>query len=229
MSHSLLSRFIQELLPFFHYVHYRRRFLKEASAADKPGVAASYEKLAENELESLLKDERARAASMDEKTFKLTLSLTFALTIMGTVSATLLSGSDGLLLRSVVGSLLALVVFYALGAGFVALGAMRTLPSHGLGAYPDLKEKPGARREFLAASLARNEKIGLARHARNETAYIALRNSFLCLFALLALYVAVQSASVITSARSWFSGTNAASAPMPRQIPAGPPCAKNRR
>lgn len=161
MPHSLLSRVIEEVVPFFHYMHYRRRFLKEASAADETGAAASYEKLSEGELKSLLKDERARGASVDEKTFKLTLSLTFALTIMGTVSATLLNGSDVLLLRSVAGTLLALVVFYALGAGFVALGAMRTLPSHGLGAYPDLKDKPGARREFLATSLARNEKIGL--------------------------------------------------------------------
>lgn len=214
-------------MPFFHYVHYRRRFLKEASAADETGAAASYEKLTEDELRLLLKDERARGASMDEKTFKLTLSLTFGLTIMGTVSATFLNGSDGLLLRSVVGSLLALVVFYALGAGFVALGAMRTLPFHGLSAYPDLKDKPGARREFLAVSLARNEKIGLARHARNETAYMALRNSFLCLFALLALYFLVQAAPVVTSARSWFAGANAASAPTPTPDSCGfTPCEK---
>jgi hypothetical protein len=193
MTHSRLSRVVQEILPIFHYMYYRRRFQEEAHSVNPPGAAASYEKLAEDELKTRLKDEHQRGAAIDEKTFKLTLSLTFALTIMGTVSSALLGGFDGPL-RSIARLLVALVVFYALAAGFVALGAMRTLPSYGLGAEPDLRDKPGARRESLATSLARNEKIGLARGARNETAHMLLRNSFLCLFALLVVYFAVQPA-----------------------------------
>jgi hypothetical protein len=193
MAHSRLSRVVEEILPIFHYIYYSRHFRKEATSANTPGAAASYEKLPEDQLKTLLKDEHERGAVIDEKTFKLTLSLTFALTIMGTVSSALLGGFDGPL-RSIGRLLVALVVFYALAAGFVALGAMRTQPSYGLGAYPDFWDKPGARREFLASSLARNEKIGLARGARNETAHMLLRNSFVCLFALLVVYFAGQPA-----------------------------------
>jgi hypothetical protein len=215
MSRSCMGRIIEEIIPFFHYVRFKHRFLRAGTGVDTPQAAASYEMLSEEELGTLLKEERQRAASMDEKTFKLTLALTFALTIMGTVSTVMLGSVESIPLRVAMDSLLALVVFYALAAGFVALGAMRTLPSYGLGAYPEFKNKPGARRQFLASSLARNEQIGLARHARNETAYTSLRNSFLCLFASLALFAILQALPVAKSARSWLTTFHSTSAVTP--------------
>lgn len=216
---------LEEVLPFFHYRHVNRRFSTIAADAEQaPVAAAEYEKLSEDVLDLQLKEERQRAAAIDEKTFKLTLSVTFALTIIGTVSASLLGGLQSRPLQFLIGCLLGLVVFYALAAGFVALGAMRTLPSYGLGAYPEFKDKPGARREFLASSLARNEKLSIVRHARNETAYTALRNSFLCLFVALGLYSAAIALPFVKSARSWLQPH--ATAPM---TPASTPVARQPR
>jgi len=115
---------------------------------------------------------------MDEKTFKMTLSLSFGLTVVGTLSPLLLERIHIQNLRTVCGAAIAFSVFYALTGGFVALGAMRTLPTYGFGTL--LVPKSKRKRDF-AQALARNELIGIVRHLRNETAYMALRNGFLFL------------------------------------------------
>jgi hypothetical protein len=149
----------------------------------------NYQGLTEEELLDQLKDERARMAAVDEKTFKMTLALTLGLTVLGTVSPFLLDRISSVSLRAFCGGLFALSVFYSLAGGFVALGAMRTFPVFGLrrGGIP--KERSGARREQLANDLTRNELLAVTKHLRNEAAYMALRNAFGSLFVALTTFV----------------------------------------
>ena len=67
-------------------------------------------------------------------------------------------------------------LLYVLLAGFVALGALRTLPSYGYGTQFLLPQKDD--QKVLAEALARQETMNIIRHLRNETAYQALRNGF---------------------------------------------------
>lgn len=174
-----LSRGTEEIFPFFHYFLQRRRKLKEAQGV---GIAIDdgHATETEEELHQALNEERARGSAMDEKTFKMTLSLSFGLTVVGTLSPFLLDRIASAPLRNACGIMIILVVLYAFAGGFVALGAMRTSATYvpTLGRIP--KEQTGARRRELLETLHRNQAISIVRHLRNETAYLALRNSFIC-------------------------------------------------
>lgn len=182
------GRALEEAFPFLPYIAYACRTVRKANGEAAPEQATSFEQLSEAELGARLQEERQRGAAMDEKTFKMTLSLTFALTILGTLSPLLLERIQASHLRTICGTMIALTIFYALAGGFLALGAMRTLTSYGYGTITLPRNKPGARRRLFADALARNELIGLVRHMRNEAAYQSLRNGFVCLAAALAVF-----------------------------------------
>ncbi|HEV2899548.1 MAG TPA: hypothetical protein VGX71_17285 [Pseudaminobacter sp.] len=80
-----------------------------------------------------------------------------------------------------------MALFYVLSSGFVALGAVRTLPSFGYGTQFLLQLQAGAP-NAIADALARQELMNNIRHLRNETAYQALRNGLILLFAALLLF-----------------------------------------
>jgi hypothetical protein len=86
---SFLSRILEEVFPIPHYLARRRKLLRQATAELILSEATSfngYTTLSEEILSARLQEERQRASSMDEKTFKMTLSLSIGLTILGTAS-----------------------------------------------------------------------------------------------------------------------------------------------
>ena len=90
---------------------------------------------------------------------------------------------------NLIGGIIGLGLFYVLAAGFVALGALRTLPSYGYGTQFMLQQQ-GNTQTILADALARQETMNIIRHLGNETAYQALRNGLLLLFVGILIFAA---------------------------------------
>lgn len=183
------KRLVEECFPYVTYIVRKRRKLREAALDADPAATENYVPLSIDELRAMLQDERQRAAATDEKTFKLTLSLSLALTIFGALSPLFLDRISTPQTKAICAIAIIVTVFYSLAGGFVALGAMRTLPSYGFGPTGLPEDAVEERRKLLASSLARNQLVNVARHLRNETAYQSLRNSFVSLFVAIGVFV----------------------------------------
>jgi hypothetical protein len=174
----------EELLPFVAYVRNARKLRRLAMAEDlleqKPQYTG-YRSLTPEQLLERLKEERARAASLDEKTFKITLSLTIGLTIIGTTSVILASATEAQMLKLIIGGTTWIAAFYILTAGFIAIGALKTETSFGYGTAL-LLISPEKKSDAYAEYLARQELMNQVRHVRNEASYQSLRNGMILLF-----------------------------------------------
>lgn len=193
----MLARLVEEIFPFLPYLTRARQLQQRRECRDilKQRAFVDYVSLSVEQLNERLKEERARASALDDKTFKLTLSLSVGLTVLG-ITATFLiklvaSPSFQVLLTVIIG----VVLFYVLSAGFVALGALRTLPSYGYGTEFLLQQRVGTL-NVIAEALARQELMNTIRHLRNETAYQALRNGLILLFGSLLLFAATLAYQV---------------------------------
>ena len=195
-----ISRIVEELFPFVHYLVYDRRRGKEI---DSPKIlidqkVENYRTLHKKQLRRRLKEEYQRALIMDEKTFKLTVLLSFEFTV--------LSLAIHLLSRNIVSSatiqkgltvIVGIGFLYIFLAGLLALGARRASPSYGYGTQALLHQQQNHEQTILAEDLIRQELMNFRRYYRNETVYMALRNVlFLILFgAILFLGMLYQSFS----------------------------------
>ena len=94
---------------------------------------------------------------MDDKTFKLTISLSVGFTVLGSTAAFLVRTIFSPPIQTTIMAIVALGVFYILAAGFVALGALRTARSYGYGTRFLLQQQAKAQ-EVLADALARQEQ-----------------------------------------------------------------------
>jgi hypothetical protein len=184
------SRIAEELFPFAHYLARQRRLRRRAESQNILNLEqfAGYDTLFAQQLTQRLDEERQRASAMDEKTFKLTLSLSVGLTVLGSTAALLLDAVSSPPTQTILTILIGLGLFYVLAAGFVALGALRTHPSYGYGTHFLLQQ--GTDQSALAAALARQETMNLVRHLRNETSYQALRNGLSLLFGAILIFAA---------------------------------------
>lgn len=183
-----ILRTLEEILPFMPFLARASRLHRRSESDDileRPEFAV-YGSLPEDQLKGRLREERDRAQLLDEKTFRLTLSLSIGLTVVGSTAVPLVRALSGPGIQLIVGACIGLGLFYVLAAGFVALGALRTLRSYGYGTrfLLDLSELPQQdnRQTYLAAELARQETMNLIRHLRNETGYQSLRNGLYLLF-----------------------------------------------
>ena len=210
---SALSVVFEEIFPFAPYVRRKTRNFRLAKCKRilaKPQYE-QYPNLNVKKLRKRLIEERQRASSMDEKTFKMTLSLSVGLAILGTTSATLVKQISLPEARIALVTLIILGLFYLLSSGYIALGALKTLPSYGYGTQPLLLDSEQHQRN-LAECLARAEKINIVRHLRNETAYQCLRNGLVLLY--LAAVIFVVFLVIETLGLGWWeSGTSTAKMP----------------
>jgi hypothetical protein len=126
---------------------------------------------------------------MDEKTFKLTLSLSVGLTVLGSTAAFLVKTVLSATVQTALAVMIGLGLLYVLAAGFVALGALRTFQSYGYGTQFLLQQQEDAQ-NALADALARQETANNIRHLRNEAAYQAVRNGLFLLFAAFLVFAA---------------------------------------
>ena len=188
-----ISRIFEEVFPFFSYRRNRSRLEKRCACPNILSLEmfVDYKKLSPEQLTRRLDDEHQRASAMDEKTFKMTLSLSVGLTILGFTTAFLTKSEfDGTILIVLLIPVV-LGLFYLLVAGYMALGALRTLPKYGYGTEFILKKSQENTREveILANALACQECMNTIRHLRNETAYQALRNGFCLLSTWILIFV----------------------------------------
>lgn len=157
-----------------------------------------YSALAKQDLQKRLEEERLRAISLDEKTFKMSMALTIGLTILGSVGTMLSNQVTDLELKAALSCCFSVGLLYLLSSGFVALGALRTQPSYGYGTALLVLEDDKVVL-CLADALARQETINLMRHLRNETAYQSLRNGLVLLTTAISVLVVTYAAATMTS------------------------------
>ena len=171
-----ISRIIEEIFPFGYYVVHSRRKKKQCFSEDllQEPQFADYETISVAGLKQRLNEEHERASSMDEKTFKLTLSLSVGLTVLGLAAAFLTNLISSGIIQTISIIVIGCGVLYVLAAGVVALGALRTLPTYGYGTRFLLQSQNDQKK--LAEALACQETMNIIRQLRNETAYQALRN-----------------------------------------------------
>lgn len=186
------SRIAEELFPFAHYFVRKKRLGRRSESEDilNEQQFAGYSALSAQQLTQRLDEERQRASAMDEKTFKLTLSLSVGLTVLGSTAAFLVKAVSSAAVQTTLTVIIGLGLFYVLAAGFVALGALRTFPSYGYGTQ-FLLQQQGNAQNVLADALARQETMNNIRHLRNETAYQALRNGLFLLFVGILIFAAM--------------------------------------
>ncbi len=178
-----ISRIFEEVIPFIPYWVHSRRKRQQAECKnilDQQNFT-EYRELSEQQIMCRLMEERQRASAMDEKTFKLSLSLSVGLTFLGLAATFLIKVIGYATVQIILTIFIGLGVLYALSAGYVAVGALRTLPSYGYGTGFLLQHQKQTQECLLAEALARQETMNIIRHLRNETAYQALRNGLFLL------------------------------------------------
>jgi len=187
------SRILEEIFPFVYYLHYTKKKQSQIDANKycEDNSYKDYFGLSENELDLRIKEEHERAKSMDEKTFKLTLSLTIGLTILSSVTTYLISNLPIQEIIIPTSTFIFLAVFFILTAGFIALGALKTMETYGYGTkfLIDSKNesKNGIKKSYVNA-LILQEEMNITRHLRNESSYQCMRNGFIFLFLALLIF-----------------------------------------
>jgi hypothetical protein len=198
----MISRALEELVPIiFLYTRDRRLKKRETDPTilNNPSFVG-YGGLTVEQADERLKEERTRAAALDEKTFKLTLSLAIGLTVVGTAITALIEKVPGPVSRLAIATGLAIAITYILLGGVLALGAMRTLPAYGYGTAFLIQKTAAGSVTPLIESLARQETSNNRRHLRNEAALQMLRNGFLVLLAAFIGFAASYGSRLVSDA-----------------------------
>lgn len=178
-------RIIEELFPFGHYFVCYERLKREVKSPNilKDKGMENYCSLSRKQLKKRLKEEHRRPLIIDQKTFRLIISLSFEFTVLSSTAALLREAE----LREAVETALTIIILtglvYTLLAGFIALGAMRTFSLYGYGTEFLLQQQSNGQRRILAEALVRQQIMNTLRHLRNETVYMALRNVFVLVLA----------------------------------------------
>ena len=202
---SLVSRLAEEAFPFIYCVVRSRRLRRRCEKKDilKCSEFADFPKLSVEQLKDRVDEERGRATAMDEKTFKLTLSLSVALTVLGSMWALVSRELFSATVEVVLTILFGVGLFYVLAAGLTAVGALRTERSYGYGTQFLLRlEQENDARVVWAKALARQETMNVVRHLRNETAYQSLRNGLAMLFMGILIFLVTLTVQSMGSATS---------------------------
>jgi hypothetical protein len=186
---------VEELLPFIPYLIHGRE-LRAKMSGDNLQVShdtlACYKKLTPQELEIRIREEHERAKLLDEKTFRMTLSLSLALTIVGSVVAKCLKdiATSPIATAMQYGMIFSLV--YILIGGYIALTSLRTLPTFGYGTAFKVAAKTAADPvEVYVDALLRQETANQIRQVRNEAAFQHLRNGCIPFAIVLTLYLLI--------------------------------------
>lgn len=211
MIKRVAGRAFHEVCPFVSYLRLRQRIEKRlhwnssSSAGEERDVlmtaVADYRMLSIKGLEDSLKSEHERAISLDEKTFKYAASIATALTLTSTGVAAASQFVSEFHLAAVAFMASILSAVYVVSGGLLGFGAARTLRSYGVGVRHRLALQ-GARQagqaNLLAECVAYQEQVNLIRVARNEVAFMSIRNGLL----LLMVAIAVLQFGLLQASRS---------------------------
>lgn len=188
---SHLKRIFEEILPFSTFLcraHEKWCLVNKSDDILQEEKFKKYSKIDIEKLKERLVEERERASSMDEKTFKLTLSLSIALAILGSTSITLTKFILHPYANKLFIILISISIFFFTISGFIAINSVKTLPMYGRGTEMILTGSDKSQK-YLAEYLAKNEEINQIRHLRNESAYQSLRNGFILFIGAIILFV----------------------------------------
>ena len=181
----IICRIIEEIFPFGHYVVYYRKVSKKIHSPDilSDQKLKEYYTLSEEQLEKRLEEEHQRALVIDEKTFKMILSLSLEVAVLSSTAVLFPKVLPSAWIQAVLNGILVIGLLYFFLAVLVMLGALRTRPLYGYGTEFLLQQQKGScRKRVQAEALARQEFTNQSCHLRNETAYMSLRNIFLLIF-----------------------------------------------
>jgi hypothetical protein len=181
---NFLSRLFEEIFPFISYWF---RDTKKRNAEDKAianGVDVSnYNDKDIDWLNETLDASIKDASFLDEKTFKLTLSLALALTFLGTSMSIMVKEISHPIGKVLVAVLVGLSVLYIICGGLIALGAMRTQRTYG-----KRRDKKIDTIAEISTALSLQDMSNVRRHLRNEAAYQSLRNGLILLVGSIAAF-----------------------------------------
>ncbi|MBB5053605.1 hypothetical protein HNQ36_003605 [Afipia massiliensis] len=195
---ALAKRIFEELFPFITYLRLRSKVLGEVaefsigSMPDGPILIAVriYASAAPTDLEDGLISEQKRGVTLDEKTFRHAASIATALTIASAATAAVAQMLPGTEWKIAVVVFTIPSIFYITAGGLLGLAAARTLTMFGTGMRFTLDSKnasPSMKPIVIAHALACQERVNLVRVARNEVAFMLIRNGFLCIVAALSI------------------------------------------
>ena len=201
---QITCRVIEEIFPFGHYVLSSRKLGRKVHSPDilSDQKLEEYCRLSEEQLEKRLEEEHQRALVMDEKTFKMILSLSLEVTVLSSTAVLfpkVVSFTSWI--QAALNGILVIGLLYFLLAVLVMLGTFRTRPLYGYGTEFLLQQqkKKACRKRVQAEALARQESTNLGCHLRNETAYMSLRNIFLLIFTGTVIFLVTFSLELFSS------------------------------
>lgn len=187
---ALLSDLVEQALPFIKYLRFRSRTMSELethilglpfSSGPILDSIKYYSHAEASDLREALIAEQSRGIALDEKTFKHSSSIATALTVASaatTAIAQVLTSSEW---KVATVACTAPAICYVVIGGLLGFGAIRTLPTFGIGIrfmIAQNSETAAMRPLKLAEALACQEAINLIRVARNEAAFMSMRNGF---------------------------------------------------
>lgn len=199
-----LRRILHELFPFVCYLRLHAAIINELNqfitgalpTGQTLSAIRTYSSAPSADLEEALAAEQKRAVALDEKTFKHAASIATALTLASAATTAVAQLLSELIWKLTATAFAAPAIFYIMAGGLLGFAAARTLPMFGIGMRfkTDINNEDCAMKPFkLAQALACQERINQLRVARNETAFMSIRNGFLCLIAaLLIVLIGVQ-------------------------------------
>lgn len=135
---------------------------------------SQFTKIALGDLQMRLNQEDERASAINEKTYKMGLSLSLALTIIGYAFTELPDQISYSVAKIFISTSIIVGVLYFVLAGLTALGAIRTEPTYGSTTQILLLGKK-KKQQCLAKCLAQSEVMNSIRHLRNEAVFQNLR------------------------------------------------------
>lgn len=181
----------EQILPFLKYLRIRWKKMREVGSyiGDRPPQAGpifdsilAYSYAGQDDLEEAIIAEQNRGIALDEKTFRHAAATATALTVASaatTAVAQLLTSASW---KIAVVLCTAPAVCYVMIGGLLGYGAARTLYTFGTGIRFKLEQNstiPMMKTYVLAEALACQEAMNSIRGARNEAAFLSMRNGFL--------------------------------------------------
>ncbi len=187
---GFLRDVFEQIFPFIKYLRFRSRKMHELDPHIRglpfrkgPVLDAirTFSHAEPADLKEALLAEQSRGVALDEKTFRHSASIATALTVASaatTAVAQLLTGPNWKL--GIVACTVPAIMYVMIG-GLLGFGAARALPTFGVGIRFTIAqncESLAMSPLVLAEALACQEGMNLIRAARNEAAFMSMRNGF---------------------------------------------------
>ncbi|MCY4233681.1 MAG: hypothetical protein OXE59_08095 [Bacteroidetes bacterium] len=190
---SKIFHVVEIIIPAIPHHRIRRnklRLLEDEGILDREEYA-QFINISSEDLQTRLNQENKRATAINEKTYKMGLSLSIALTIIGYASTALPEQMPDPFAKACFSGLIISGVVYFMVAGIVALKSIRTEPIYG--ATTQIVLLQGVeKQQCLAKCLAQSEEMNIIRHIRNELVYQCLRLGYYLFLCAIVLFIGSQ-------------------------------------